>query len=138
MDFQQILPEFIKVPNDLERIWLLTRAFMEGPTAYGPELTKAIYIQEMTRHCGFFQLASSFNDWLIPLLANCQAAGIVNNPGDPAERIPLQVNLAKALLFDWVCADGEFPLLETLRKQIECFLDVSPEYRAKNKLHVDG
>lgn len=130
VDFEKILPEFIAAPNDLERIWLLTRAFMEQSVENGSEFVKAVFVQELKHHYGFFDLTSAFNEWLIPLLANCQAMSIVRNQGKPEELIPLQVNLAKALVFDWACTGGDFPLLETLRRQIEIFLDVAPEYQA--------
>lgn len=41
----------------------------------------------------------------------------------------MQLNLAKAYLFEWVCANGAFPLQDTVRRGIETFFDVAPEYR---------
>lgn len=132
-DFEKSLPNFIREPNDFERIWFLTDAFLKEAENIGPELTRAIFLIELEQSCGLFDLLTAFNDWLIQLLANCQSAGIVKNPGKPETLIPVQLNLAIAVLFDWTRKNGSFPLRRTVRETIEIFLDVLPEYRWSNK-----
>jgi len=128
-DFEQILPRFIQASNDLERIWLLTDEFLQRAVDAGPEFCKACFILEMQGSCHLVDIIESFNEWLIQLVENCQKNGIVRNQGNAALLIPMQVNLAKAILFDWVRLDGSFDLQEKTRKDIEDFLDVSPEFR---------
>lgn len=132
-DFEKSLPNFIREPNDFERIWFLTDAFLKEAENIGPELTRAIFLIELEQSCGLFDLLTAFNDWLIQLLANCQSAGIVKNPEKPETLIPVQLNLAIAVLFDWTRKNGSFPLRRTVRETIEIFLDVLPEYRWSNK-----
>lgn len=132
-DFEKSLPNFIREPNDFERIWFLTDAFLKEAENIGPELTKAIFLIELEQSRGLFDLLTAFNEWLVQLLANCQSAGIVKNAGKPEEVIPVQLNLAIAVLFDWTRKGGSFPLRETVRNMIETFLDVRPEYRWSNK-----
>lgn len=132
-DFEKSLPNFIREPNDFERIWFLTDAFLKEAENSGPELTKAIFLIELEQSCGMFDLLTAFNDWLVQLLANCQTAKIVKNPGKPEDLIPVQLNLAIAVLFDWTRKNGSFPLRQTVRETIEMFLDVLPEYRWCNK-----
>lgn len=114
----------------IRRLPVINLVYIARPLEYGAELTKVIFMLDLTQNYGFFGMASGFNDWLIPLLSNCQAAGIVRNTSDARELIPMQVNLAKALVFDWACANGDFPLLDTMRRQIEILLDLAPEYRS--------
>lgn len=78
---------------------------------------------------GLFGLLENFNDWLIQLTTNCQKQGIVRNKTTSTALVPMQLNLAKAYLFEWVYANGAFPLQDTVRRGIETFLDVAPEYR---------
>lgn len=128
-NFESMMPQFIVAPNDLERIWFLTDSFLKRAADYGPELCKAYFELELNGECALFDILSGFNDWLVQLLANCQKSGIVGVNGDPAKLIPLQLNLAKAELFDWVCSGGAYPLRQAVRQDIETFLDVKPEYR---------
>ncbi len=118
-------------PNDFERIWFLTDAFLIRAIESGPELCKAYFILELQHSCELFDILESFNDWIALLIANCQASGIAGIKGKPAELVPIQLNLAKAILFDWVRTDDSFPLGETVRRNIEVFLDIKPQYRAK-------
>ena len=129
-NFQQSMSGFITAANDFERIWFLTNAFLSRAAEVGPELCKAYFILELQHSCELFDILEAFNDWIVQLLANCQSSGIVGIKGNPAELVPIQLNLAKAILFDWVRSDGSFPLRETVRKNIEIFLDVKPQYRA--------
>ena len=96
---------------------------------FGPEICKQYFILELRGSAGLFGLFENFNDWLIQLTANCQKQGIVRSRTDPAALVPMQLNLAKAYLFEWVCANGAFPLQDTVRRGIETFLDVAPEHR---------
>lgn len=130
-DIQDMLPAFIKAANDFERIWILSDRFLQLAQDYGPNLTKAIFRLELEESCGLFELLDGFNDWLIPLLANCQESRIVGNKEQPEKLIPMQINLAKAVLFDWCRMNGSFPLQERVRENIEIFLDLQPEYRWK-------
>lgn len=129
--FEHNMPQFIMSANDLERIWFLTDAFLQQAVTAGPELCKMYFILEINGKCDLFNILTDFNDWLIQLLTNCQKNGLANVRGDPNELIPIQLNLAKALLFDWVRTDGSFDLRETVRSNIETFLDVPMEYRYK-------
>lgn len=130
-NFHAMMPSFIMAENDLERIWLLTDSFLQRAVEAGPELCKVYFILEISGKCDLFDVLESFNLWLAQLLVNCRNQGIIRVSGDPEELIPMQLNLAKALLFDWVRSGGDFPLKETLRHTIEVFLDVAPEYRHK-------
>lgn len=133
-NFLSMMPQFIDAPNDLERIWFLSDSFLQLAVGYGPELCKAIFMLELNGECDLFDILSDFNDWLAQLLANCQKSGIVGVKGDPHELIPIQLNLAKAVWLDWVRSGGAFPLQETVRHDIEIFLDVKSEYRSKNMI----
>jgi AcrR family transcriptional regulator len=133
-NFQTIMPSFIMAENDLERIWLLTDSFLMRAVEAGPELCKVYFVLEISGKCDLFDILEGFNHWLVQLLVNCKKLGIVGVSGSPEELIPMQLNLAKALLFDWVRCGGEFPLRETVRHTIEVFLDVMPEYRHKTPL----
>jgi len=133
-NFEKSMHEFIMAENDLERIWFLTDSFLHQAVSVGPDLCKVYFILEINGKCELFNILADFNDWLIRLLANCQKNGIVLVKGKPEELIPMQLNLAKALLFDWVRSNGAFTLRETVRSNIEIFLDVPEEYRHKNKL----
>lgn len=129
-NFQQSMPDFIRAQNDFERIWFLTDAYLKTAVAFGADISKQYFILELKGISGLFSLLESFNDWLIQLAANCQKQGIVRNKTDPALLVPMQLSIAKSHLFDWVCCDGAFPLRLTVRKSLEVFLDVAPEYRS--------
>lgn len=133
-NFEQSMNDFIMAENDLERIWFLTDSFLQLAVSVGPDLCKIYFILEINGKCQLFKILADFNEWLIRLLANCQKNGIARVKGDPEELIPMQLNLAKALLFDWVGSNGSFMLRETVRNNIETFLDVPEEYRHKSKL----
>lgn len=128
-DFELNLPDFIKASNDFERIWLLTDAFVSLAEENGLELNRIIFMLELKNSCMFFDLLSTFNDWLIQLTANCQSLGIIRNQTLPQKLVPLQLTLAKGIFFEWVRTDGSFSLKETMRREIEVLLDVLPEYR---------
>ncbi len=152
-DFELNLPDFIKASNDFERIWLLTDAFVSLAEENGLELNRIIFMLELKNSCMFFELLSTFNDWLIQLTANCQSLGtyeqflaqngkilvscfsglsrlgIIRNQTLPQKLVPLQLTLAKGIFFEWVRTDGSFSLKETMRREIEVLLDVLPEYR---------
>jgi AcrR family transcriptional regulator len=133
-NFEAIMPAFIMAENDLERIWLLTDSFLQRAVEAGPELCKVYFVLEISGKCDLFSILESFNPWLVKLLVNCRNQGIIGVGGSPEELIPMQLNLAKALLFDWVRCGGAFPLRETVRHTIEIFLDVKSEYRHKSPL----
>lgn len=129
VDIGEMLPEFIQAPNDFERIWLLSDAFLLCAEDYGPALNRAFLKLELEKNFGFSDQLSAFNSWLIQLLSNCQRAGIVKNMGKPEELIPQQLAIARTILYDWSRKDGAFPLRKTVRHNIEVFLNVKPEYR---------
>lgn len=133
-NFEQSMPNFIMAENDLERIWFLSDSFLQQAVSFGPNLCKMYFIMEINGKCELFNILADFNDWLTQLLANCQKNGIARVKGNPEELVPMQLNLAKALLFDWVRSNGSFMLRETVRRNIEIFLDVPEEYRHKNIL----
>lgn len=128
-NFYQNMPDFIRAENDFERIWFLTYAYVKYAELFGPEICRQFFILELKGVTQLFRIIEDFNDWIIQLTANCQRLGIIRNLTAPDILLPMQLNLAKAILFDWVCADGAFPLRETMRTSIENFLDVAPEYR---------
>lgn len=128
--FELAMPEFIKAPNDFERIWFITDAYLKNAVLAGPDLSRMYFMLELKGKCSLFDILASFNPWLVSLLQNCQGAGIVGNTGEAKELVPIQLNIAKAALFDWIRYGGGFPLEVTVRRQIETFLDVKPQYRA--------
>lgn len=128
-NFAENMQDFIRAENDFERIWFLTDAYLKNAVMFGPEICKQYFILELRGEAGLFGLLENFNDWLIQLTTNCQKQGIVRNKTTSTALVPMQLNLAKAYLFEWVCANGAFPLQDTVRRGIETFLDVAPEYR---------
>ena len=128
-NFYQEMPEFIRAENDFERIWFLTNSYVKYAELFGLEIIKQYFIMEIKGITQFFRIIEDFSDWLIQLLTNCQHQGIIRNMTDPLILLPMQYNLCKAQLLDWVCKNGSFPLQATMRSTLENFLDVAPEYR---------
>ena len=128
-NFYQEMPEFIRAENDFERIWFLTNSYVKYAELFGLEIIKQYFIMEIKGITQFFRIIEDFSDWLIQLLTNCQHQGIIRNMTDPLILLPMQYNLCKAQLLDWVCKNGSFPLQATMRSTLEKFLDVAPEYR---------
>ena len=128
-NFQAYMPEFVKAPNDFERIWFITDAFLQRAIVAGPELCGEYLILEIKGELDVLRLIEGFNDWLAQLIDNCRASGIAEVKGDSTEIIRMEINLCKAVFLDWTRYKGKFPLRQACRYTIEALLQIKPEYR---------
>lgn len=119
LNFDKMVPDFIKAENDVARIWLITDSYLSLASRYGPQLIKALYIEELSGQHDFLQDIEKYSDWLVPLVRNCQKNGTFLNKSDPEEIVKIQFDLCKGILVDWVLNEGNFNLQDRVRTLFE-------------------
>lgn len=117
LDFEKMLPSFIRAESDLARIWLISKTYLSIAVEYGPQLLKALFIEELSGAHKMLLEVEKYSEWLIPLVRNCQKNGSIQNFGTPEDIVKLQFDIAKGSVLDWILADGSFDLTERIRQQ---------------------
>lgn len=110
LNFDKMVPDFIKAESDVDRIWLITDSYLSLAARYGPQLIKALYIEELSGQHQFLSDIEKYTDWIIPLVRNCQKTGTFQNKSDPEKIVKIQFDLCKGILVDWVLNEGNFNL----------------------------
>ena len=128
-DFNELMPEFLKAPNDFERIMMLTNSYLKLAEFYGPDIVRVIIRMELSGKTHFLKAIYSFNDWLTQLIINCQCNNIIGNKSPAPELLHIQFDIAEAELYAWVSADGSWSLTDRVRSRFYTLLEVNPEYR---------
>lgn len=116
MDFEKMLPSFIKAENDLARIWLITDMYIQIAVKYGPQLVRALAIEEFSGQHTVLLDIEKYSEWLIPLIHNCQNNGSILNQSAPEEIVKMQYDIAKGVLVDWMLTGGDFDLEERIQR----------------------
>ncbi len=124
-----VLQNFVTAKNDFERMWSLCEPYLLLVEDFGPALTKAILSMELDKSIGLYDKVNSVNDWLITLMRNGQAAGIIRCRIPAETMIPIVNDLMLQVVSNWCRSDGSFPLRERARFYVETLYDVAPEYR---------
>ncbi len=116
LDFESMLPSFIKAESDIARIWLITDTYLKMAQEYGPQLIKALYIEELSGAHRMLMDIERYGEWIVPLVKNCQKNGTIGNRSAPEDIVKNQFSISKGVLVDWVLEDGSFSLEERIRK----------------------
>lgn len=124
-----VLRDFVSAKNDFERMWCMCERHMRLVEDLGPALTKAILSMELNESIGIYDKLKPTNDWLITLMGNAQAAGIIRCTAPPKVMVPIVNDLIIQVVFDWCRCDGSFSLRDRARFYAETIYDVDPAYR---------
>ena len=72
----------------------------------------------------YLSLIRDYSEWLQVLIANCQRTGIIQNTSAPPDLLELQYDIATAVLFAWTVSEGEFDLIDEVRRRFLILLQV--------------
>lgn len=124
-----VLQDFVTAKNDFERMWSLCERSLLLVESLGPALMKAVLSMELDESVGIYDKMNFVNDWLITLMRNGQAAGIIRCSTPAETMVPIINDLMLQVVFNWCRCDGSFALREKARFYAETIYDIAPEFR---------
>ena len=78
-------------------------------------------------------------NWLVRLVEDCQASGVIRNPGKADELVPMAVRLSFYILLEWCVSKEAYSFTERAFKEMESFYIVREDCRGQwKKLLDDG
>ena len=132
-DFEDTMLNLLTANSSLEKLWVLYKKYLDLGEAFGAELVSAMFKLELD---GRMSLISSVNDyvkkynsWFVRFVNECQKAGVIQNPGNAAELVPMGVRLTYFVLLEWCAAKGSYSLKERAFKEMESFYNVRESLR---------
>ena len=132
-DFEDTMLNLLTANSSLEKLWVLYKKYLDLGEAFGAELVSAMFKLELD---GRMSLISSVNDyvkkynsWFVRFVDECQKAGVIQNPGNAAELMPMGVRLTYFVLLEWCAAKGSYSLKERAFKEMESFYNVRESLR---------
>lgn len=128
-DLKGVLQDFLSAKNDFERMWSLCERFLLLAERLGPALTGAMLSMELNESLGIYDNMDSVNEWLVALMRNGQASGVIRCANAPEIMVPIVSGQVFQVIFNWCRCRGAFPLQEKARFCAETLYDVAPECR---------
>ncbi len=128
-NLNSVLQDFMTAKNDFERMWSLCNRYLLLAEDFGPALTKVILSMELYESIGIYDEMNVTNDWLVTLMRNGQAAGIIRCSTPAETMVPIVTDLTIQVIFNWCRCDGSFSLREQARLYAETLYDIDPKYR---------
>lgn len=125
-----VLQDFVTAKNDFERMWSICERFLFLAEDFGPALTKAVLSMELDESIGIYDKMDFVTDWLVMLMRNGQAAGIIRCSTPAETMVPIVNDLVLQVIFNWCRCDGSFSLREQARFYVETLYNVAPECRS--------
>ncbi len=69
------------------------------------------------------------HSWFVRFVDECQREGVIQNPGNAAELVPMGVSLTYFVLLEWCAAKGAYSLKDRAYKEMERFYNVRDSLR---------
>lgn len=113
---QSLIAELLAIPNDWDKLWFLFEAHLKLIKREGLSICRA-FISVNVNGCG--DLLSKYyvsEAMTVPLVKNCQKAGLIRNMTEPNQLIYLATRLMAGFLLTWCCKNGEFDLLTEAKR----------------------
>ena len=142
-DFEGTMLEMLNAGTNLEKLWVLYNKYLKLAEAFGPELTVAMFELELKRKFSFIapikDYIKRYSNWLVRLVEDCQASGVIQNPGKADELVPMAVRLSFYILLEWCVSKEAYSFTERAFKEMESFYIVREDCRGQwKKLLDDG
>ncbi|MGL4820256.1 MAG: TetR/AcrR family transcriptional regulator [Bacilli bacterium] len=131
------LSSLLDAPNAVEQFWRLIEPGIDFFEEVGIEITKRIYIANVSRPIGTFSKKDMNRDLVraeISVLTRAQAAGEILTPLHPQELIWLFKIQKFGVISSWCVSNGQFPLKEMMRSSMERLLLVREDLRKSDEL----
>lgn len=132
-DYQTMLSQIVSAKNDLERIWMIYDKYLQLTLDLGVDLASTLLELELRDRIGLFDFTQELFPWLVTLVKNCQAAGMIRNQNTPENIVTLGMRIAIGAAYSWCSSRGDFDLRLAALSEHEILYDVPPEYRIYNK-----
>lgn len=124
---EELFSNIITLDNDWDRYLELFNINMQFLMDEGVDFTRQILLASINDKNNVFSKHFLAETWCIPILANCQKAGLVRDD-IPAETLDFYATrLALGLLTTWCGADGDFDLKKELIEAVKALL--LPNYK---------
>lgn len=142
-DFEGTMLEMPNAGTNLEKLWVLYNKYLRLAESFGPELTVAMFELELKRKFSFIDPVNDYirrySNWLVRLVEDCQASGVIQNPGKADELVPMAVRLSFYILLEWSVSKEAYSFTERAFKEMESFYIVREDCRGQwKKLLDDG
>ena len=142
-DFEGTMLEMLKAGTPLEKLWVLYNKYLCLAESFGPELTVAMFELELKRKFSFRAPVNDYikrySNWLVRLVEDCQASGVIQNPGKADELVPMAVRLSFYILLEWSVSKEAYSFTARAFTEMESFYIVREDCRGQwKKLIADG
>lgn len=142
-DFEGTMLEMLNAGTNLEKLWVLYNKYLRLAESFGPELTVAMFELELKRKFSFIDPVNDYikrySNWLVRLVEDCQASGVIQNPGKADELVPMAVRLSFYILLEWCVSKEARSFTERAFTEMESFYIVREDCRGQwRKLIADG
>ena len=121
--------DIVSAENDFERMWRIGDRYICIVLEFGPKLIGTLLRMELAGELDTLSWVHSVDDWFIRLTRNAQQAGIVRNMAPPEILGPMGVDAVYKVTYDWCSRNGNLPIRELARRNVEILYDLVPEYR---------
>ena len=108
---EKLVAELMSLPNDWEKVWRIFEAHLQLIENEGISICRA-FLRINMDGCGDLLMKYSLSEKIcIPLIKNCQDAGLIANMTEPSKLNYIATRMLSGILLVWCCKNGSFPLL---------------------------
>ena len=140
-NFEDTMLELLAANSSLEKLWVLYNKYLCLAESFGPELTVAMFELELKRKFSFIAPVNDYirrySNWLVRLVEDCQASGVIQNPGKADELVPMAVRLSFYILLEWCVSKEAYSFTERAFTEMESFYIVREDCRGQWKKLFD-
>ena len=141
-DFEGTMLDMLQVSTPLEKLWVLYNKYLRLAESFGPELTVAMFELELKQKFSFMAPVNDYikrySNWLVRLVEDCQASGVIQNPAKADELVPMAVRLSFYILLEWCISREAYSFTEKAFMEMERFYIVRQDCRGQWKKLIDG